>query len=173
MLKFLVRRMLHSILVLLGVLFVVHGLLLLTGDPTAALLPPDADEEVRENLRRKLGLDDPFPVQYVKFVGRAVQGNFGDSFRQARPAFEFVSEEGRRDHQTGCRRAGHLAGGGRPARGAVGAEEGHLDRPDGPDGGRHGPGHPRLLAGDHADPHPGCEPELAAHLGHRRLEATW
>ena len=93
MLRFLVRRMLHSILVLLGVLFVVHGLLLLTGDPTAALLPPDADEEVRENLRQKHGLDDPFPVQYVKFVGRAVRGDFGDSFRQARPAFEFVSEK--------------------------------------------------------------------------------
>ena len=128
MLKFLVRRTLHSILVLLGVLFVVHGLLLLTGDPTAALLPPDADVEVRDNLRQKHGLDDPFPVQYVKFVGRAARGNFGDSFRQSRPAFDFVSEKAGKTIKLGAvGLAISLAVGG-PAGRAVGAQEGHVDR---------------------------------------------
>jgi peptide/nickel transport system permease protein len=92
MLRFIGRRLLYSVLVLLGVLLIVHGLLLITGDPTAALLPIDTSSEVRDQLRADLGLDDSFPVQYVKFVGRAFQGDFGDSYRQVRPAFELVLE---------------------------------------------------------------------------------
>lgn len=79
-------------LVLLGVLALVHGLLLLSGDPASALLPIDADPATKEALRHKYGLDDAFPVQFVKFVGRAARGDFGDSYRQARPALHLVME---------------------------------------------------------------------------------
>lgn len=90
MLQFLARRLAINFIVLVGVLLVVHGLLLLTGDPAAAYLPLDADAAQIASLRSRLGLDDPFPVQFGKFVGRAAQGDFGDSFRQRRPAMDLV-----------------------------------------------------------------------------------
>ena len=92
MIRFLLRRLAFNLLVLLGVLFVVHGLLLLTGDPAAAYLPLDAKQEDIVALRGRLGLDDPYPIQFAKFVGRVTRGDFGDSFRQNRPAMGLVWE---------------------------------------------------------------------------------
>lgn len=92
MIRFLGRRLAFNILVLVGVLLVVHGLLLLTGDPAAAYLPLDARPAQVEALRARLGLDDPYPIQFGKFVGRVVQGDFGESFRQNRPAMGLVLE---------------------------------------------------------------------------------
>lgn len=92
MIRFLLRRLAFNLLVLLGVLFVVHGLLLLTGDPAAAYLPLDAKQEDIVALRSRLGLDDPYPIQFAKFVGRVAQRDFGDSFRQNRPAMGLVWE---------------------------------------------------------------------------------
>ena len=92
MIRFLLRRLAFNLLVLLGVLFVVHGLLLLTGDPAAAYLPLDAKQEDIVALRGRLGLDDPYPIQFAKFVGRVAQRDFGDSFRQNRPAMGLVWE---------------------------------------------------------------------------------
>ena len=93
MARFIGRRLIYNLLVLLGVLFVVHGLLLLTKDPAASLLPIDAGQAAIDNLRNKLGLNDSLPVQFTKFVGRAVQGNFGDSARHARPALDLILEK--------------------------------------------------------------------------------
>ena len=92
MIRFLLRRLAFNLLVLLGVLFVVHGLLLLTGDPAAAYLPLDAKQEDIVALRGRLGLDDPYPIQFAKFVGRVAQRDFGESFRQNRPAMGLVWE---------------------------------------------------------------------------------
>lgn len=53
------------------------------GDPVTIMLGQDATEQDRARLRDSLGLNDPAPVHFVKFVGNAVQGDFGLSLRQA------------------------------------------------------------------------------------------
>ena len=61
MARFILRRLSYNVLVLIGVLFFVHGLLLATGDPAASLLPIDAGAEALETVREKHGLNDPVP----------------------------------------------------------------------------------------------------------------
>lgn len=61
-----------------------------TGDPADALLPTDAPEEARIDLRRSLGLDKPLVVQFVYFLRNSVTGDFGDSFRTGRPVTEEI-----------------------------------------------------------------------------------
>ena len=92
MARFILRRLSYNVLVLIGVLFFVHGLLLATGDPAASLLPIDAGAEALETVREKHGLNDPVPVQFVKFVGRVAQGDFGDSWQHSRPALDLILE---------------------------------------------------------------------------------
>src|SRR5436305_15293370 len=88
MVGYITRRLLQSVLVLLGVSMVVFGLLFLTGDPVALMLPVDATPAQRQEFRRALGLDDPLPIQYARFLGGAVRGNFGESLRSRQPALE-------------------------------------------------------------------------------------
>ncbi len=92
MTAFLLRRLLQSLLVLLGVSFVVFLILHLTGDPALILLPPDATAEDVERFRQVMGFNDPFLVQYGRFLSGAVHGNFGDSLRHGEPAFDLVVE---------------------------------------------------------------------------------
>jgi len=89
---YLLRRFLQSLLVLLGVSFVVFGILFLTGDPALVLLPPDATIEDIAKFRESMGFNDPFFVQFARFVGRAVHGNFGLSYQYARPVSEIIVE---------------------------------------------------------------------------------
>ncbi len=90
--EYLLRRLWQSVLVLLGVSFVVFGILHLTGDPALVLLPPDASAEDIQKFREVMGFNDPFLVQYGRFLRGAVQGNFGDSIRYSEPAFDLVVE---------------------------------------------------------------------------------
>jgi len=90
--QYVVRRLLHGGVVLLGVSIVVFGLTWLTGDPAAVLLPVDTPPERVAEFRRVLGLDQPPPVQYLLFVQRAVRGDFGNSFRHRTPALQLVLE---------------------------------------------------------------------------------
>jgi peptide/nickel transport system permease protein len=92
MVGFLGRRLLYNALVLVGVAFVVHGLVLLTSDPARALLPPTTPPEVIESFRRAHGYDQPFPVQFGLFLARAVVGDFGQSIRYGEPALGVVLE---------------------------------------------------------------------------------
>jgi peptide/nickel transport system permease protein len=89
---FLVRRLLQSLVVLLGVSFVVFFILFLTGDPAAVLLPPEASAEDIRLFRERMGFDDPFFVQYGRFLAGAVRGSFGESIRHGEPAFDLVVE---------------------------------------------------------------------------------
>jgi peptide/nickel transport system permease protein len=90
MLGYVTRRLLQSLGVLLGVSVIVFGLLHLTGDPTRLLLPLEAREEDVRQLRALLGLDDPLYVQYFRFLGRAVRGDFGLSFKHQLPAITLI-----------------------------------------------------------------------------------
>ena len=75
MLRFLVRRLLLTIPVLLGVATLVFALLhLVPGDPAQVMLGEAAAASDVEALRQKLGLDRPWPAQYVQFIGGLVQG---------------------------------------------------------------------------------------------------
>ena len=86
------RRLAQSILVLLGVSFVVFFILYLTGDPALVLLPPDATAEDIRQFRQAMGFNDPFIVQYGRFLGGALRGDFGQSIRHGEPAFGLVAE---------------------------------------------------------------------------------
>jgi peptide/nickel transport system permease protein len=90
--EYLLRRLWQSGLVLLGVSFVVFGILHLTGDPALVLLPPDASAEDIQKFRELMGFNDPFLVQYGRFLKGAVHGDFGNSIRYSEPAFDLVLE---------------------------------------------------------------------------------
>ena len=89
---YLARRALQSVLVLLGISFVVFFILHLTGDPALVLLPPDASAEDVRKFREAMGFNDPFLVQYGRFLRGALHGDFGQSVRHGEPAFGLVME---------------------------------------------------------------------------------
>lgn len=89
---YLFKRFLQALIVLWASATVVFFIVRLTGDPVSLILPPEASEESRTELRHQLGLDQPLPVQYIAFLGNAVQGDIGQSYWQNRPAMELVLE---------------------------------------------------------------------------------
>ena len=76
MLAFIIRRLLQAVLVMLTVAFVAFLLFQYVGDPVNQMLGQDATPEDRLRLRAELGLDQPFVVQFAKFVGNAAQGAY-------------------------------------------------------------------------------------------------
>ena len=92
MLAFVIRRIGQSFLVLLIVGLVAFSMFRFVGDPIDNMLGQERTIEDVERLRAQLGLDQPFPVQYYKFLEGAVQGNFGVSYRQGRPVTEILME---------------------------------------------------------------------------------
>ena len=92
MLAFILRRFLQGILVMLVVGFIAFSLFNFVGDPVSLMLPPEATQEDRDRMRQALGLDRPFYVQFVTFLGNAVQGNFGISLRLGRPVSTLLAE---------------------------------------------------------------------------------
>ncbi len=92
MLAFIIRRVLQSVIVLLAVGLVAFSMFRFVGDPVENLLGQERTIEDVERLREALGLNDPFPVQYARFLGRAIQGDFGISYRQSRPVAEILIE---------------------------------------------------------------------------------
>lgn len=92
MIKFLLKRILEFIPVLLIISFIVFTLVFVAGDPVALMLPEDANQEDVEQLRTALGLDKPFLVQYGNYMVGLVQGDFGKSFRYNTDALPLVLE---------------------------------------------------------------------------------
>ncbi len=92
MLAYIIQRILQSALVLLIVGLVAFSMFRFVGDPVDNLLGQERTIEDVERLRTQLGLDQPFPVQYIKFLANAAQGNFGVSYRQGRPVAEILLE---------------------------------------------------------------------------------
>lgn len=91
MFRFLIRRLLQAVPVLfgvsVGVFLMIH---LIPGDPAELLAGQMATHEDVENVRRSLGLDRPLLEQYLGFVGNALTGDFGVSFRTRRPVMEEI-----------------------------------------------------------------------------------
>ncbi|MDR3525416.1 MAG: ABC transporter permease [Acetobacteraceae bacterium] len=92
MFAFILARLLQAIPVLLVVAFISFAMFQFVGDPLVALLGQNFTAEEADRMRHTLGLDQPFLVQYVHFLGRVLQGDFGISYRLARPVGELLAE---------------------------------------------------------------------------------
>ena len=92
MLAFVLRRLVQALLVMLSVAFIAFMLFQYVGDPVTNILGQDATPAQRLQLRADLGLDQPFPVQFARFVGNAARGEFGLSLRQGRKVSSLIAE---------------------------------------------------------------------------------
>ena len=92
MLAFIVSRLLQALPVMLVVALISFAMFAYVGDPVAIMLGQDFTEAQRQALVRDLGLDQPFFVQFARFIGNAVQGEFGLSYRLSRPVSELIAE---------------------------------------------------------------------------------
>jgi peptide/nickel transport system permease protein len=93
MLSYLIRRVLQSIPLLFGVSLLAFFIIRLTpGGPLMAFEDPRQTPADRQRLERALGLDQPLPIQYVKWLNATVQLDFGRSFIQRRPVIDMIAE---------------------------------------------------------------------------------
>lgn len=92
MTRYIIRRLLQSVFVVAGVSLLVFVILFQTGDPVILMASPDATREEVEQLRRTLGFDRPWYVQYWDFASDAMRGDFGTSLRQGQPVFDLIME---------------------------------------------------------------------------------
>ncbi len=90
--RYLVRRLLTAVPTLLLISFVLFAVLSLApGDPLSQFAAnPAVPPEVRENIKRSLGLDQPWPIRYVKWITSMVQGDWGFSFASRIPVWELL-----------------------------------------------------------------------------------
>jgi ABC-type dipeptide/oligopeptide/nickel transport system permease component len=89
---YIIRRLLQSMIVILGVIIITFLISRVLGDPVALLLPPEATPEQRAFLSKDLGLDRPLYVQLLVYVGKVLKGDFGQSFRHQEPAMKLLIE---------------------------------------------------------------------------------
>jgi peptide/nickel transport system permease protein len=92
MLAYILRRIFQAMLVMLAVGVVAFSLFNFVGDPVLMMLGQDATQDDKVRLRADLGLDQPSYVQFARFAGNAVQGEFGISLKQARPVSQLLKE---------------------------------------------------------------------------------
>lgn len=93
MLQYVTRRLLLAIPVLFGIMLVTFLLArMIPGDPCKAMLGEKASVEACESFNEKNGLDQPIPVQIVKYMGQVFQGDFGESIRFSRPVSQILVE---------------------------------------------------------------------------------
>ena len=92
MLHYLLKRLWHTVYVVIGISAISFFFIHLSGDPVMLMLPADASMQEVEHLRQKLGFNDPLYVQYGRFISRAVRGDFGESLYYHVPAMELIVE---------------------------------------------------------------------------------
>src|SRR5450631_71402 len=85
MLRFLSTRLWNGVLVMIGVAFVAFLLFNYVGDPVSNMLGETATDEQRQALRESLGLERRFLLRFVGYLGLAVRGDFGISYRNLEP----------------------------------------------------------------------------------------
>ncbi len=90
MLAFIIRRLGQAALVMLVVAMISFLMFRYVGDPIASLVSQEATMADQEQLRERLGLNDPFYIQFFRFVGNALQGQFGISYRLQQPVTELI-----------------------------------------------------------------------------------
>jgi len=92
MLAYILRRLGQSVLVLAAVSLISFSLFNFVGDPVSNMVGQEATLEDRANIRQNLGLDDAITTQYFRFVGNAIRGDFGLSYRIKRPVDQLIKE---------------------------------------------------------------------------------
>lgn len=93
MISYLFRRLIGALVVIWGVATISFVLVfLMPGDAARMYAGPRAPEETVERIRQEWGLNDPLPVQYIRYLGRAIQGDLGRSTRDNRPVIQSVAE---------------------------------------------------------------------------------
>ena len=85
-------RLIQSVLVMFVVAFVAFSLFNYVGDPVHNMVGQEASTEKREEIREKLGLNDPVYTQFIRFIGNAVKGEFGLSYQLRRPVSDLIAE---------------------------------------------------------------------------------
>jgi len=79
--RYIARRVFHSLLAILAMSLIVFSLARVSGNPLDVMLPLEATAEDYERVSRHWGLDRPLATQYVIFLGKALQGDFGNSWK--------------------------------------------------------------------------------------------
>jgi peptide/nickel transport system permease protein len=92
MFTYILRSLLQGAVVLIAVAFIAFSMFRFVGDPVANMVGQEASMADREELTKHLGLDQPFPIQFLRFLGNAAQGDFGISYRQGRPVAAVMAE---------------------------------------------------------------------------------
>ncbi len=92
MLAFILKRLAQSVLVMAVVSAISFSLFNFVGDPVNNMVGQEATREDRVRIRQDLGLDDPIFTQYVRFMGNALNGDFGLSYRIKRPVSTLIKE---------------------------------------------------------------------------------
>src|SRR5215216_1682415 len=92
MLSFLIRRLVEAVFVLLTVALLAFVLFRFVGDPVNQMVGQDTSLEDRLKLREQLGLNDPVPVQFGRFVAKAAQFDFGLSYQLKQPVLGMIAE---------------------------------------------------------------------------------
>jgi peptide/nickel transport system permease protein len=87
---YLTKRLIHSIIIIIGISMVVFIISRMTGDPVSIMVDFTTPQEDRDIIRKELGLDKPIPLQYLIFLKNAVRGDFGTSIRYEEPALDLV-----------------------------------------------------------------------------------
>lgn len=90
MLAFVIRRLMQATIVMLAVAFVAFCMFNFIGDPIYSIVSQDTPLEEVTRLRQALGFNDPIPVRFAKWVVRAVQGDFGISYRTTEPVMRMI-----------------------------------------------------------------------------------
>lgn len=93
MINYAAKKLLTLIPVMLGVSLLVFMIIQLTpGDPAEVMLGTDADPVTVQVVREQLGLNDPKPVQYFRYLGNALRGDLGNSIRSGRPVVDELAD---------------------------------------------------------------------------------
>ena len=93
MLQFIIRRLLMLFPVLLGILLVTFVITrLVPGDPCYVMLGEKATKAKCDDFKKRYGLDDSIPVQFIRYGGNLLQGNFGNSIMDGRPITDIIAE---------------------------------------------------------------------------------
>ncbi|MFN3672258.1 MAG: ABC transporter permease [Bosea sp. (in: a-proteobacteria)] len=92
MLAYILRSLMQGLVVMLAVAFIAFSMFRFVGDPVVNMLGQEATLQDRAELTERLGLNDPVPLQFARFVGDAARGDFGISYRQGRKVSSLILE---------------------------------------------------------------------------------
>lgn len=93
MLAYILRSLMQGLVVMLAVAFIAFSMFRFVGDPVVNMLGQEATLQDRAELTQRLGLNDPVPLQFARFVADAAQGDFGVSWRQGRKVSSLIIEK--------------------------------------------------------------------------------